>query len=118
MKSSRNCTSIIRLVTLVGLLTLTMDALGAQLSSLRGKVTVTQKPLASASVSVYLLNQQQSKSVGQWATLTSTDGTFVLGSLPYGTYVVLIRYQGRIVVQKKIQLNTEAGQELVINLKR
>jgi len=117
MRNSRNCISI-RLVTLMSVLTLVPAAFGFQLSSLRGKVTIMQQPLASASVSAYLLDDQQTKSVRQWATLTSTDGTFTLNSLPFGTYIVLIRYQGRTVVQKKIQLNTEAGQQLVVDLKK
>jgi hypothetical protein len=117
MRSSRNCASI-RAVTLISLLTLVTAALGVQLSSLHGRVTVAHQPLASASVSAYLLDEQQSKSVGQWATLTSTDGTFALKSLPFGMYVVLIRYQGRTVLQRKIRLDSEVGQELVVDLQR
>ena len=41
---------------------------------------------------------------------------FAFRPLPYGTYVVVVRFQGRVLYQGKIQLNTEAGQQLPINL--
>jgi hypothetical protein len=92
-------------------------ALWAQSSLLRGKVTLAQRPLASASVSAYLLDAQQSKTVRQFATVTTSDGTFAMNSLPYGTYIVVVKYQGKIVYQTKLQLSTAAGQALQIALK-
>jgi hypothetical protein len=48
--------------------------------------------------------------------VTAANGSFAFSSLPYGTYVVVVRFQGRILYQGKIQLNTPDGQQLPINL--
>ena len=54
--------------------------------------------------------------MSQWATVSAGDGSFALRSLPYGSYAVIVRYQGRIIYQAKIQLNTSAGQQLSIDV--
>jgi hypothetical protein len=88
----------------------------AQTSEMSGTVKVQHRPLASAGVSAYLLNAEGSKTVSQWATISAGDGSFALRSLPYGSYAVIVRYQGKIIYQAKIQLNTPAGQQLSIDV--
>jgi len=89
----------------------------AQTSSIHGRVTLGKQPLASATVSAYLLDAKGTRSVGQWATFTATDGTFTVKPLRLGTYVVVIRYQGRSIFQRKVQVTSAAGPELDVNLK-
>jgi hypothetical protein len=88
----------------------------AQTSGMSGTVKVQHHPLASAGVSAYLLNAEGNKTVSQWATISAGDGSFALRSLPYGTYAVIVRYQGKIIYQARIQLNTPAGLKLSIDV--
>lgn len=103
-------------IYLISFLIFTAGSLRAQTSGIAGTVSVQHRPLASAGVSAYLLNPQGNKTVSQWATVTAANGSFAFRSLPYGTYVVVVRFQGRVLYQGKIQLNTPAGQQLPINL--
>jgi hypothetical protein len=77
-----------------------------------------KKPLSSAEVSAYLLDERQTSYLRQWTALTASDGRFEMLSLPCGSYVVTIRYQGRFVYQNKIQLSGPSGQVLEIDLKQ
>jgi hypothetical protein len=88
----------------------------AQTSGISGTVRVQHRPLASAGVSAYLLNAEERKTVSQWATVSARDGSFALRSLPYGRYAVIVRYQGKIIYQAKIQLNTPGGEQLSIDV--
>jgi hypothetical protein len=110
MRSSRTW------VYLISVLVFSASPLWAQTAGLAGTVNVQHRPLASAAVSAYLLDKQGSKTVSQWATVTAANGSFAFSSLPYGTYVVVVRFQGRILYQGKIRLNTPEGQQLPINL--
>ena len=110
MRISRN------LVFIISFLIFAAASLRAQASGIAGTVNVRHRPLASAGISAYLLNSQGNKTVSQWATVTAANGSFALRSLPYGTYVVVVRFQGRILYQGKFQLNTPAAQQLPIDL--
>jgi hypothetical protein len=88
----------------------------AQTSTISGSVKVQHRPLVSAGVSAYLLNAEGNKTVSQWATVSATDGSFFLRSLPYGSYAVIVRYQGKIIYQAKIRLSTPEAQQLNIDV--
>lgn len=87
-----------------------------QNSTISGIVKVQHRPLVSAGISAYLLNAEGNKTVSQWATVSATDGRFFLRSLPYGTYAIIVRYQGKIIYQSKIRLSMPAGEELNIDV--
>jgi hypothetical protein len=110
MKNSRNWALVISIVWFIAV------PAHAQTSGIAGTVRVQHRSLAAAGVSAYLLNAEGNKTVGQWATVSAADGSFTLRSLPYGTYAVIVRYQGKIIYQAKIQLNTPAGKQLNINV--
>jgi Carboxypeptidase regulatory-like domain len=110
MTKSRHWAFIISLIWLIA------APARAQTSGIAGTVKVNNHSLAAAGVSAYLLNSEGNKTVGQWATVSAADGRFAIGSLPYGTYAVIVRYQGKIIYQAKIQLNTPAVQQLNINV--
>ncbi|MGA2269013.1 MAG: carboxypeptidase-like regulatory domain-containing protein [Bryobacteraceae bacterium] len=100
------------------LLALALAPVGAwaQQGSIYGMLTYRGQPLASAGVSAYLLDQSQTRYTRQWTTATAPDGAFQMKGLPYGTYVVVMRYRGRIVYQNKVTLSS-AGQEIQVDLK-
>jgi Carboxypeptidase regulatory-like domain len=110
MKSLRSWALLISVMLVCGVAT------QAQSSGISGTIRVQHRPLASAGVSVYLLNAQGTKTVSQWATLSAGDGSFALRSLPFGTYVVVVRFQGKIIYQGKMQLNSPNGQQLPIDV--
>jgi len=105
-------------VYLISFLAISASVLGAQTSTIEGMVKVEQQPLSSASVSAYCLDRQETKTVGQWATMTGADGSFTLRSLPYGTYIVRIRFEGSTIYQAKLVLNSQTGQQLKVDLKK
>jgi len=50
--------------------------------------------------------------------MTGADGSFTLRSLPYGTYIVRIRFEGSTIYQAKLVLNSQTGQQLKVDLKK
>ena len=110
MRSLRNCTLLISTLAVIAIPS------RAQTSIMSGTVKVQHRPLSSAGVSAYLLDVVHNRTVSQWATTTTGDGSFALRSLPYGTYAVIVRYQGRIIYQSKLQLNKPAGNQLNIDV--
>lgn len=110
MTNSRNWALLISMIWLIAI------PARAQTSGISGTVKVQHRSLAAAGVSAYLLNAEGNKTVGQWATVSAAGGDFALRSLPYGTYVVIVRYQGKIIYQGKIQLNAPAAQQLNIDV--
>jgi len=110
MRSLRNCALLINF-----LLVLAIPA-RAQTSGISGIVRVQHRALASAGVSAYLLSPDGSRTVGQWATVSAGDGSFTLRPLPFGSYALIVRYQGKIIYQAKIQINAAAGQQLSIDV--
>ena len=85
-------------------------------NSISGRLTVRGRPLASAAVGIYLLNQNQTGYSKQWETSTDADGQFSVKSLPQGTYVVVMRYQGKVVYQNKVDVPSAQATKLEVDL--
>jgi len=90
--------------------------LEAQDNYISGRLTVRGRPLPAAAVGIYLLNQGETGYVKQWETSTDPDGQFSVKSLPQGTFIVVIRYQGKIVYQDKVGVPSSRATKLQVDL--
>src|SRR5687768_7372991 len=81
------------------LLILSPLALVAQTATIAGRVSADNKPLAGAQV---LLKETS------YYSLSKADGTFEIVNVPYGSYTVVVLFEGKKTSEQALTVNTSS----------